>query len=155
VEDFCPETRGRIVAATSLVARGFHVTGVYVVGSYCFNVYAPTDLDIKVAVANGPSYADYQRDRELERRRGDWRRSFHRQFAVPADIMVIHQDFMEPMKRTCDLGFVVPVYDVLKGRLDGKRPYATLPFHFAWSETSQSFVTYLRDKRTRVLDRLF
>lgn len=111
---------------------GIEYDGVYVVGSYCFNVYDPGDVDILIVAPNvGITEAGAAAGREIIER-GD--------FKVKPNLN----------DQTCDLGFKVPYYDVVEGRLHHKDPYATIPFSFQLREDFSTYVTTLRDKVTRV-----
>lgn len=139
---------------------GTTVQKVAVVGSYCFNLPDPGDLDL-YAIAGGTGLGvdeTTQREKVLNKDYIEIRRGYVESFlkkinlSSGLDFNIISQKWET---RQSDLGFSVPWYDVNEGILYHKEPYAQIPFHFSFDPEKRVFTVKMRDKITKAMNLLF
>lgn len=117
------------------------VKGIYVVGSVAFGLIG-SDMDIIVECQNLPS----------REKRTAIVKSIEAPFRV--DINFTDKDFSK--SRMCDLGFLVPYFDLKERKLYHRYEGHSLPFNFSFIRDESGdlntdvLITYLRDKMTRV-----
>ena len=118
---------------------------VYVVGSVVFGREKVGDIDICLHTKK-----EHTREEEYQ-----FRKAVNEEVGISIDIK-FRPDWSYKYQR-CDLGFIVPYYDLFNRELKAKAPGDHIPFHFAFAHTNNQIdtnvlVAYDSFKGRRVLD---
>lgn len=126
--------------------------GLYILGSYIYGVPDPADIDILIS-ADRCEMAVSSEESLTTRPEGitELQNQVCERINSKIELKLV-RNWESP---ECDLGFMIPYYDILSGVYVHKSPESVHPFHYRWSIKAKEFQCYMRDKKTRALNLLF
>lgn len=130
------------------IANQHHVQliNVYLVGSLVFGRDLVNDIDVCVHTKNR-----YSNEQERV-----FRKAINTNVQARLDVK-FRYDWSEKYQR-CDLGFIVPYYDLFARKLIAKAPRDTMNFHFSYGQNNEGvidtslLIAYDRFKGRRVMN---
>lgn len=149
VEDFteslCRSLQAEIGAA--LEKLGLKVSALYVVGSYCFYVESPKDLDIVCIVdktINSKTGTGYEYVNAVATTVNYALRSI---FDAKISLRLLNS--LHHGRTASVESVALPYFDLSDQKLYGKDPRKELPVHFHFDHATEEWLTFNLDKKTR------
>ena len=152
VEDFSDETRIKIYNSVGLVVAKNNVqfSDIYVVGSRCFNVNNPRDLDIivivpqsfrKIVPETGEGYDIVNLFAHI---------AWEMMDELDCKIGLFALNKLHYGTEISNIGIELPSYNLSNGKLKGKEPRIKIPCHFHFDWRLKEWITFDRSKSNKI-----
>ncbi len=126
------------------------IKGYYVVGSYCFNVDQPDDLDLVIVIPESFQNINRITGEGYWLVNGFARVSAELSQCEGFKINIHVTNNFSSKNQVEKSGFKIPYYNLVAMKLWGKSPGDIIPYHFHYNRKERGWMAFNRDKRTRV-----
>lgn len=150
VENFTQKDCEQLIENIESVFNNHNIKFVeyYIVGSYCFNVDSPDDVDVlcittdyTIDVITGEGY-------DFVNLAGTLSWDIRQYYTNKISLMV--SNTLHDGHNTTIEGIKIPSYNLKTQELLNKIPYEIVPHHFHYSKKENGWVTFQLDKKTRI-----
>lgn len=151
VEDFTPKLNREIIAnIRETIDSTIPIKQYYVVGSYCFNIPDPDDLDIICVIPRGYQEINPQTGQgyHLVNMFGQLSNDIRKHINTKVSLHV--SNVLHGGYKTTQSGIEIPSYNLRTGNLEGKDPLEIIPYHFHFDHQHQHWVTIDRTVKTEL-----